>query len=165
MNPRQILNRLTGISTPVFGVSWEPSVSDVDAARRVIVFLEDRRVLYVPYAVEHAPECIVSVIEIRRFLTEVIGVGGLAEQFEEHLRAMRAAARQFLTDMGVRHEREDFWIPASRYGIGHDEWVLNQALGEMRARFGVHIAQIAVMHDLSIEEPLAAALPPEAEDE
>lgn len=164
MNPKQILNRLTGISTPVFGLSWKPSVSDVDAARRVIVFLEDRRVLYVPYAVELAPECIASVIEIRRFLTEIIGLGGLAERFEEHLRAMRAAARQFLTDMGVRNDREDLWRPA-RYGPGHDEWVLNQALGELRARFGVHIAQIAVMHDLSVEEPLASALPPEGEDE
>lgn len=164
MNPKQILNRLTGISTPVFGVSWEPPVLDVDTARRVIVFLEDRRVLYAPYAVEHAHECIESVVEIRRFLTEVISAGGLSKRFEEHLRAMRAAGRKFLTDMRVEHDH-DLWVPQPRYGRGHDDWVLNQALGEMRARFGMHIAQIAVMHDSSVEDPLASVLPPGEEDE
>ena len=44
----EIATRLTGISTPIFGVSWTPAQSDVDAVRRTLVFLEDRRVLYAP---------------------------------------------------------------------------------------------------------------------
>jgi hypothetical protein len=42
----EIANRLTGISTPLLGVSWQPNYREVSAARRVIAFLEDRRVLY-----------------------------------------------------------------------------------------------------------------------
>ena len=42
----EIANRLTGISTPLGGVSWQSSDLEVSAARRVIAFLEDRRVLY-----------------------------------------------------------------------------------------------------------------------
>jgi len=44
----EIANRLTGISTPLGGVSWQSSDLEVSAARRVIAFLEDRRVLYAP---------------------------------------------------------------------------------------------------------------------
>ena len=45
----EIAGRLSGFSTPIFGVQWEPPVIDRDVARRVISFLEDRRVLYDPY--------------------------------------------------------------------------------------------------------------------
>jgi hypothetical protein len=41
----EIANRLTGISTPLVGVSWQPSDLEVSAARRVIAFLEDRKSL------------------------------------------------------------------------------------------------------------------------
>jgi len=44
----EIANRLTGISTPLGGVSWQSSDLEVSAARRVIAFLENRRVLYAP---------------------------------------------------------------------------------------------------------------------
>ncbi|WP_413814120.1 hypothetical protein [Mesorhizobium sp. Root172] len=38
------------MSTPVFGVSWsDPSPSETEIVRRVLVFLEDRRVLSNPF--------------------------------------------------------------------------------------------------------------------
>ena len=36
----EIANRLTGISTPLGGVSWQPNDLEVSAARRVIAFLK-----------------------------------------------------------------------------------------------------------------------------
>ncbi len=44
----EIAHRLTGISSPFFGVSWVPPEADVTIAQRVLVFLEDRRVLFAP---------------------------------------------------------------------------------------------------------------------
>jgi RHS repeat-associated protein len=52
----EIANRLTGISTPLVGVLWQPT--EVSAARRVIAFLEDRRVLYAPEEMEVASHCV-----------------------------------------------------------------------------------------------------------
>ena len=37
----EILNRLTGISTPIVGISWNPPPLEVNIARKVITFLED----------------------------------------------------------------------------------------------------------------------------
>lgn len=46
---REIRERLTGISCPIFGVSWNPSETERTKAIKIIRFLEDRRVLYNPY--------------------------------------------------------------------------------------------------------------------
>ena len=58
-NPRvpfaDIARRITGISTPVFGVSWTPPESKRDVVRRLVAFLEDRRALYAEYHMEYGP--------------------------------------------------------------------------------------------------------------
>ncbi len=69
----EIANRLTGISTPLGGVSWQSSNLEVSAARRVIAFLEDRRVLYAPDELEVPSHCVHSVLEIRHFLSCELG--------------------------------------------------------------------------------------------
>lgn len=92
-----ILTRLTGISCPVFGASWNPPPSDRQIARRVIAFLEDRRVLYVPDALEIPEHCVQSIIEIRHYLTSELQQLDAAEEIAKHLRAMRASCRKFLT--------------------------------------------------------------------
>lgn len=66
----EIAHRLTGISSPFFGVSWVPPEADVTIAQRVLVFLEDRRVLFAPTEMEAPDHCIQSVLAIRAFVTE-----------------------------------------------------------------------------------------------
>ena len=65
MKFQEIANRLTGISVPIFGVSWDPPKAQVTVARRVITFMEDRRVLYVPSEMEVPRHCLESVNQIR----------------------------------------------------------------------------------------------------
>lgn len=60
---REIRERLTGISCPIFGVSWNPSETERTKAIKIIRFLEDRRVLYNPYEQECPDHCIHSIIK------------------------------------------------------------------------------------------------------
>jgi hypothetical protein len=83
----EIANRLTGISTPLVGVSWQPTDLEVSAARRVIAFLEDRRVLYAPDSLEVPSHCVESVLEIRRFLSGELGKLETGSEFAASLRA------------------------------------------------------------------------------
>jgi RHS repeat-associated protein len=81
----EIANRLTGISTPFGGASWQPAELEIAGVRRVIAFLEDRRVLYDPCEMEVPDHCVRSVIEIRHCLTEELGKlegNGGSTQFE-----------------------------------------------------------------------------------
>jgi hypothetical protein len=88
---RKIAKSLTGFSTPVFGISWNPSESDRDIVRKVITFLEDRRALYNPYNIE-TPICVdQSILDIRKVLTDTLQKLADDPDISPHLRAMRAA--------------------------------------------------------------------------
>jgi hypothetical protein len=95
MKYKEIINRLTGFTTPIFGVSWNPPAADRTVARRVIAFLEDRRVFYNPYHMEMEFQCVDSVLETRKYLTKTIGDLNDKSELASHLRAIRAACRRF----------------------------------------------------------------------
>jgi hypothetical protein len=156
----EIANRLTGISTPLVGVSWQPTDLEVSAARRVIAFLEDRRVLYAPEEMEVASHCVDSVLEIRHFLSGELGKLETKSEFAASLRAMRAACRKFLDRVGV--DGRETVLYANHHGHWAS-WTFYSALGEMRGTFGVHLAKIAAEFKLDIEDRLASILPANAE--
>lgn len=157
MHYTEIIGRITGFSTPIFGISWDPPQADVAVARGIVTFLEDRRVLYDPTLVEVEDHCIASVLEIRQFLTHALTDQSGSDELTDHLRAMRAAYRKFLGEVGVEQE---FYLPRYRsYSNGLHDYRLNQALGQLRSTFGVHIAHLAVKYGLYVEDQLAIALP------
>lgn len=165
MNIAEILNRLTGFSTPIGGLSWQSATLDVEVARRVLVFLEDRRVLYDPFEVEVPEHCVESVLQIRQFLTAALADQGIGSELAGHLRAMRAACGAFLyrfsspADISFGDISEDWWLNQE----------LGQALGALRTVFGFQLAQIAARYSLDVYEPLSytihTALPPPRDDE
>jgi len=163
----EIKNRLTGLSCPVFGIQWNPPESQRAVARRVIRFLEDRRVLYVPYDVEIADYCTRSILEIRQLLTSELGALDESHgQLFQSLKATRAACRRFLD----RAQQEPDAPPRRRFPRHwHDPYDVESqafftALGEMRATFGVHLAILATQYGLDIEDGLASILPASDDD-
>jgi hypothetical protein len=151
----EIVSRLTGISVPIFGISWNPPETERKIARRVIAFLENRRVLYAPFDYEVPGHCIQSVIEMRHFLTTELQALDSDKEIAQSLRAMRAACRKFLDD--------DPWHGSPR-GYPSPR-MLESALGELRGVFGIHIARLAAQNGLDVEDDLAVILPAKDEDE
>jgi hypothetical protein len=161
MNWKQIAAHFTGLSLPVFGVSWNPPKPEVQLAQRLVNFLEDRRVLYNPCEMEVPEHCIRSVVEIRLFLTELLGELPSRQGLPEHIRAMRAACRRFLDQLGDRFDGGRARRPEWGFGFA----LLGTALGELRATIGFHLGAIALMHGLSIDKGLAAILPPASRED
>jgi hypothetical protein len=159
----EIAHRLTGISTPLGGLSWEASELEISAARRVIAFLEDRRVLYSPNELEVPAHCVHSVLDIRQFLSAELGKVESHSEFAASLRAMRAACRKFLERVGI-DGRDNIVLHANQRGH-FASWTFYSALGEMRGTFGVHLARIAAHFKLDIEDDLAQILPASDKDE
>jgi len=154
MKFKELTSRLTGFSIPIFGVSWNPPEPEVAAARRILAFLEDRRVLFNPYHLEVTDQCVQSILDIRRFLTEEIGRLAGDSKLAEHLRGIRAACRKFLD--GVHPAPHRILRP---YSAGPFESDFFTQLGELRGAIGIRIAAIAVMHRLDVEGELAGTLP------
>lgn len=96
MNYKEIASKITGFSCPIFGISWNPPKSEIELARRIITFFEDRRVLYNPYELEMPKHCEQSIIEIRQFLTEQLFDINNDSELGKIVRAMRSACRKFL---------------------------------------------------------------------
>ncbi|WP_233842929.1 DUF6650 family protein [Dyella sp. 2HG41-7] len=156
MNFSEILSRITGISVPVFGIQWNPPEAEIVVARRVLAFLEDRRVLYVPSEMEVPEHGVQSALRIREFLTSELGRLTGEGQLAQSLRAMRAACRKFLDTVGP----EDGPIVRHAFDRGHyATWEFNQALGEMRGVFGIYVAILAATHGLDVEDGLARIIP------
>lgn len=156
MKFREVISRITGFSVPVFGLQWNPPDAECVVARRVLTFLEDRRVLFVPSEMEIPFHGVQSVLHIREFLTAELGGLSGEGQLTQSLRAMRAACRKFLDAVGP----EDG--PVVRHGFSHGHyasWEFNQALGEMRGVFGIYVAILAATHGLDVEEGLAKIVP------
>lgn len=148
--------RITGVSSPWFGVSWEYRGSDADIVRRVLTFLEDRRVLYEPLNAQLFYYVGQSAAEIRDMLTrESSGSGG--EHLIGFLKEIRAAVTEFLR----RLEKIEL---SERSTPGEDlreEKVL--ALGEMRGRVNPILALLAAKYEIEVEPDLAAVLQPSME--
>lgn len=161
MHWREILSRLSGFSTPVFGVSFQPVQAERTFARQLLTFLEDRRVLFQPLAMEALRECVRSVLDIRGFLTqtlleldkEQLSSSALAQ----NLKGMRAACRDFLDCVRVPDDY-DFrrWQEGANF---------SRALGELRAAFGLRLGLLAVQNGLDVGGDLEQLLPSEPDDD
>lgn len=151
---KQLVNRLTGIATPIGGLNWQPPKDERDVAKKLLIFLEDRRALYMPYNMEIGIYVVDSIQEIRDRLTSDLEDISRSGVLGESITAMRSICRKFLTQTQKPPRR------THHYGIESLFW---QALGELRAIFGIHIARIACAYDLKVEETLLPILPPETE--
>jgi hypothetical protein len=74
---------------------------EITGARRVMGFLEDRRMLYEPSEMEVPSYGIHSVIEIRYRLRVGLGKQDGSSELAPSLRTMRAACRKVLEQVGT----------------------------------------------------------------
>lgn len=151
----EIMNRLTGVSCPIFGISWNPVDTERSIARRIIVFLEPRRVLYSAYEYESVCPCITSVTEIKNYLTLELQKVDEDSRINDYIRAMRIACNNFLDKCP---DRKEFRCHACQNG-NIDNWIFTSAVGELRGVFGIMIGQIAKSYGLDVEDDLAQIIP------
>ncbi len=146
--------RITGISTPFGGLQWaDPGASERDIIRGLILFLEDRRVLYNPFILEVRSQVDPSIHQIRHECTNLLRQLGENAFAVAPLRAIREACRRFHDDANM-----EFRFFARR---GHHELDAGffTALGALRATIGQQLALLAAHYDLDIEGDLADVLP------
>lgn len=142
---KEIASRITGISIPLFGVSWNPPESEREVIRELIIFLEDRRALYNDFAHELDDEVSQSVFAIRSECTAALKRLPEASEATSCLKAMRAACREYLDNSRAKSFSGPFSFMTE--------------LGKLRAMIGVQVAHLAVKYGIDIDGELALVIP------
>lgn len=160
---RSMLGRLTGFSTPVFGIQWHPSESDRVRVERVLTVLEDRRIL-LPYGVlinyVAQPSYITkSVEQIRAFLTGELQELERESDLFERLDTMRQLCR-YLLDVFEVAQITDLKEFEDRRQNTHAYW---PAVMEFKTRMGLQIAGMAVAYGVDLPANMARELPSDLE--
>ena len=159
MRATEISARLNGAGV----VRSDPKPRDVKVAKKVISFVEGRRVLFSSHTMEVPVECIYSVIEIRNFLSDVIGSDKMTGDLERSLKLARGYCVRFLEQV----QASEMTVPkkeADRY-LHHDtrwrmqDYTFGEALGELRAGVGLQVGIMAASTHLDVEDQLAAQIP------
>ncbi|WP_213807194.1 DUF6650 family protein [Granulicella sp. dw_53] len=150
----EIASRLNSVGVPFFTVGWIPKKADVAIAKKVIRFLEDRRMLFNACACEDPGHCALSAIEIRKFMTDELSEVTEGSDLYKHLAAIRSACRSFLDNTPASGQDLDF---QDRYSMQTLQFFMS--LGELRATVGHHVALMAVKWEIDVEKDLAQVLP------
>ena len=158
LKARNLARRITGISTPFGGISWDPPDDERRTVRGFVTFLEDRRVLFNPYYLEIEDQVIQSALSIREKATETLSQLTDDSPAIASIKGMRAACRRFLDEPHPNYRHLE------RARFGHDTGFL-VALGELRATVGLHLATLIMAYDLEVEEELASILPMESDND
>ncbi len=150
---KEIANRITGISIPIFGISWNPPASEREIVRETFIFLEDRRALYNDFAHEIDQEVAESVLAIRSELTSALKRLPEDSEAVKSFKGMRAACCEYLDNTRKRN-----------HILGGPFSFMTQ-LGSLRALIGVHVTYLAVKYGIDIDGELVRIIPPEFRDE
>lgn len=149
--------RITGAGAQIgpFGASlqWEYLGANEAVARRVLVDLEDRRILFHSHGREDPEFCRRSADEIRHLMTRELSGVVQGDDMDRALRAIRNAARAFVERAGPDSEafRSDFSA-------------FVEALEVMRRTMSPHIRSMARAYDILLDHVLDESLPPHGLD-
>jgi len=139
---RDYLNRVTSISTPFFGASWQPTVSEREVLRKLASELADRRVLYHNGCGIPRRNMIESCERMRASVTDALRSLPENSKANAYLEDIRAACHQFQTYV------ERFFDDS---GYGNPEESFYMALGELRGSVGKALADVCHHYKISAE--------------
>jgi hypothetical protein len=152
--------RLVGAEALGLAAQWEFVEDDHDVARELLLFLEDRRLLFGLRHQEDEYACVQSALEIRQELHRLLARAKPKKQLEASMRAIQSACRLFLTAAGPNGDgfHQGFFAP------GMDPFAI--ALAELRFKVGIHIGLVSDFYrSVELGDELASIIPRAADDD
>lgn len=151
MRFEKIYKNITGLSCPIFGIQWTAPIIESDEAKKTIIFLEDKRVLFNQVTMENANHCTQSVIGIRLELTKTLQLLPDGSNLSKSLKRMRRACHEFNNKL----DHPNFLQFEHPIQIS----ILERELFKLRDKFGLSVAEIAVAYGLDVDDGLASTIP------
>lgn len=133
--------KLTGVSTPFGGLSWEVTDSEKRVIQKLFYFLESKRILTNPASMELANQCIISALEIKGFIVNLLGDFHFSKATETVLKNMCDACNSFLDGLNQKERAHII------YKNGHGDWCDNDFSAIMKSFRSVFRTNIQVLKE------------------
>lgn len=156
MRWQEVLQRITGINCPVLGVQWNPPEPERDVVRRVLAYLEGRRVLFWDAKFEYPDQCEQSVLKIRDMLSNEMAAFDPDTHVRVQLEAMRRACFAFL-QVGAQNQLIVQRLSQYIYPAKHREFI--RALSFLRRDFGYRVAILSAAYEIDVGKNLSSIIP------
>lgn len=140
---------INGISTPAGGVSWNKSITEKERFRDLLLFLESKRILVNPIAMEMKRECIKSVLDIKSRLTSTTQDIPFKDEALGIIRILVDVCNDFLDTI------KDDKIPHLIYKKDNKSWTdykFDKAMKDFRSVFREQIKIIENKYGLSFNK-------------
>ena len=157
---KRISKKITGFSTPFGGVNWDaPKQHAADEIRKLLVFLEDRRIFHIVDANSWEigrgsgshltrPEWVTeSVNKVREQITECLKSMQFEPETQQSLETMRRACREYL-------EKSPSTRPARTPLSPGLQKMLSRPIVRFRTAMGIEIAKLCAKYGIDVEEEL-----------
>ncbi|MEA4816106.1 MAG: DUF6650 family protein [Lachnospiraceae bacterium] len=129
--------------------------------KRTFIFLESQRILYSEYEYETVYPCIMSVKEIKDFLTHELMDSEIGSNLSSYIRKMISACNRFLS----RCPDNKIFKDQACFSGNIYNWIFISGIGEMRGVFGIMIGQISRAYGIDVDDnTLAKIIPLESEN-
>ena len=146
---KEIATRFNGLNIGPVGASWNPPELEIEKARRIIAFCEDRRILFAPHNWEMRQESVDSALKIREFLTKELGKLDRQGELSKKVESIRKACRTFLDSLR-QHE-----LSPGQYENNMVKGPPREALDKLRESCALDLLWIVITYRLDVEEDLA----------
>lgn len=123
--------RITGIDTPIGGISWEYTDSEKKGVQQLFDYLETKRLLINPIEMEKKDWCILSAIEIKQKINKINIKFDFKNDTKLITKAMIDACNTFLDDLqnvknsGIIYKSNGDW----------EDIVFSKAMKKFRKQF------------------------------
>jgi uncharacterized protein DUF6650 len=152
-----IVSRFTGISTAVFGISWNPPPDERKLAEEVITYIENKGLFYAPFEWEHPLDSYNSASAIRDELTEMMKRLRRKKELFQQLEIIRNSVREFQRSL----RKQSLESIPSKTQMNNDQIKhFDGSLVDLRRHCGSQIAIIAVKYGLDVYAELDYWLKP-----
>ncbi len=141
---------LSGISTPLGGISWNRIISGKDMFSYLLLFLESKRILVNPIEMEKKEWCIESVLEIKKTLVSAVQNVSLSQFDAETLRKTIDGCNTYLDTVSPMD------LPAIVFKNGYkwEDISFDNAMKAFRNVFRAEIAKIESHYGLKFAKQI-----------
>lgn len=150
-----LLKRITGVYTPIFGVSWYPAQQERDIAIKLITFLEDKPALYNPIKDEFPEYVIISILQICERINQDMQLLDRSSELSKTLAEMGRICRAFL----VQNQKLNFNLPLRDETEYKNFEIYKESLKKFRKDFGIHITILSIKYGIDLADELNSILP------